>query len=339
MSVVEHLYADQFGSFIGKYSERLKITHNGQTLQQAPLLHLKSVTVANAGIGISSDAIAACCERGIPIILLDAAGAVYASIYASGLVGTVQTRREQLLAFYDDRRAHLALAFSTAKVRNQAATLAYWARNRRDAHPADAEQLLQAARDVRAYADQMADLPWDESLYDRLMGFEGQAARLYWQAARLLAPAEYRFEGRIGRGAADPLNSLLNYGYGILYAQVERAIILSGLDPYAGFLHADRPGKPSLVLDLIEEFRQIVVDRPVFGLAARRYTVAQDDAGRLAADTRRDFAGKILKQLDSSARYDGERPPLRHIIQRQARQIAAYVRGERDAYIPFTLDD
>jgi CRISPR-associated protein Cas1 len=76
-------------------------------------------------------------------------------------------------------------------------------------------------------------------------------------------PEQYDWPGREGRGAQDPLNSLLNYGYGILYGQVEQAIILAGLDPYAGFLHADRPGKPSLTLDLIEEFRQVAIDRVV----------------------------------------------------------------------------
>src|SRR5204862_398077 len=84
--------------------------------------------------------------------------------------------------------------------------------------------------------------------------------------------------GREGRGATDPLNAALNYGYGILYAQVERALLLAGLDPYAGFLHADRPGKPSLVLDLIEEFRQAVVDRTLIGQVNRGVAFALDEA-------------------------------------------------------------
>jgi CRISPR-associated protein Cas1 len=339
MTVVEHLYADQFGSFVGKYAERLKLTHQGQVLQQAPLLHLKSVTIANSGISISADAIAACCERGIPIVMLDSSGYVYAAIYASGLVGTVQTRRQQLLAFYDERRAALAVAFSTAKVRNQAATLYYWARNRAEAYPHDAQTLTQAAQDIGALADRMTALPVQDILYEQLMGFEGQAAHLYWQSARCLVPEHYAFTGRSGRGARDPVNSLINYGYGILYAEIERAILFSGLDPYAGFLHEDRSGKPSLVLDLIEEFRQIVVDRPVFGLVARSYTVNQDENGLLAADTRRDFAKKILTQLEGRVRYAGERLQLRHLIQRQARQLATYVRGERPDYMPFILED
>jgi CRISPR-associated protein Cas1 len=82
-----------------------------------------------------------------------------------------------------------------------------------------------------------------------------------------------------------------------------------------------------------------VVDRPVFGLVARGYIVAQEDDGLLTLDTRRDFAAKILRQLEGRIRYEGERPLLRHIIQRQARQIATFVRGEREDYVPFVLEE
>jgi CRISP-associated protein Cas1 len=337
MTVVQHLYADQFGAFIGKYSERLKLTSNGKTLQQAPLLHLQSVTIVGGGIGISADAIGACCERGIPIVFMDGRGWVYATLYASGLVGTVLTRRAQLLAYTNGLGLRLAVGFSAAKIRSQAATLRYWARNR----PQDAELLSQLALDIFAYGDRLHTFPLDvplEDIREELMGLEGAAARLYWQGAGLLTPDEYGWTKRIGRGAADPINSLLNYGYGILYAEIERAIILAGLDPYAGFLHADRPGKPSLVLDLIEEFRQAAVDRPVFGLAARSYTVTMNDQARLSDATRRDFAAKILKQLDAQMRYRGERVTLRHAIQSQARHLASVLRGDTDHYLPFEAE-
>jgi CRISP-associated protein Cas1 len=70
MPVVDHLVADQFGSYIGKYSERLKVTLKGQVQAQALLMHLKTVTLVGDGVGISTDAVAACCERGIPIVTL-----------------------------------------------------------------------------------------------------------------------------------------------------------------------------------------------------------------------------------------------------------------------------
>jgi len=340
MPIVHHLRADQFGTHIGKYSERLKITQAGETLSQAPLMHLESVTVAGSGISISADAIAACCERGIPIVFMDAGGVVYASLYSSGLIGTVLTRRAQLLAYNELPGFLLARALTHAKVINQAATLRYWARLRRDSAPELAETLITLAgsvMDAASALEQLVPEPLD-GVRSTLMGFEGSAARVYWSGVGLMLPEPELWPGRTGRGATDPLNSLLNYGYGILYAEIERAIILAGLDPYAGFLHADRAGKPSLVLDLIEEFRQVAVDRPVVGLAARRYTIAQDERGLLSDATRRDFAEKIIAHLETAVRYREQRTALRHVIQAQARHVAAFLRGEYEAYLPFQAE-
>jgi CRISPR-associated protein Cas1 len=335
--IVEHLVADTFGTHIGKYSERLKVTKGEETLVQAPLLHLRSVQVVSRGVSISADALEACCERGIPIFFVNSSGDPYASIYASGLTGTVLTRREQLLAYYDQRGVHFALAIAEAKIQNQSATLKYLAKNRQETHPELYQELNLCAGEV---LDNLAHLDalertTVEDMREFMMGAEGNAAQRYWSAARLILPETYGWTGRIGRGATDPINSLLNYGYGILYGQVEQALVLAGLDPYGGFLHADRPGKPSLVLDLIEEFRQVAIDRLVFGLANRHFEVKQDSVGRLEAATRKDFAEKVLEHLETTVRYEGKRFSIRHVIQNQARHLATFFRGERPDYIGF----
>ena len=136
------------------------------------------------------------------------------------------------------------------------------------------------------------------------------------------------------RGARDVVNCSLNYGYGILYAQVESAILLAGLDPYAGFLHVDRPGKPSLVLDLIEEFRAPVVDRVVMGLLNKGVKLEVDDSGRLTQDTRRTLAQGVLNRLEGRERYEKQKRMLRTILQCQARHLATFVRGD-GSYRPF----
>jgi CRISPR-associated protein Cas1 len=163
-----------------------------------------------------------------------------------------------------------------------------------------------------------------------VMSLEGQAARHYWAAARHLVqlPSGVEWPGRETRGATDLVNQCLNYGYGILYAQVERAVLLAGLDPYAGFLHEDRPGKPSLVLDLIEEFRSYAVDRCVFALLNQRVQLAQDDRGRLDDATRTMLAKRVNERLESEEVFEGRRRRLRTIIQSQARRVATFVRGE-----------
>ncbi len=140
--------------------------------------------------------------------------------------------------------------------------------------------------------------------------------------------------GRRTQGATDPLNSALNYGYGILYGAVERACVLAGLDPYAGFLHVDRPGKPSLVLDLIEEFRQPVVDKTVLGMVNKGMPVTLDEQGRLVPESRRLLAEKVLARLDSPERFRRQAlradqhhpdagPPRGHLRARPAGRLRA----------------
>ncbi len=141
--------------------------------------------------------------------------------------------------------------------------------------------------------------------------------------------------GREGRGSQEPVNSLLNYGYGILNKEVERATLLAGLDPYAGFVHADRPGKYSLVYDLIEPFRQPVVDRAILNFLGKGGTIEQDEKGWLAAATRKEVAARVLDRLDRATRQEEKREPLRHLIQQQARSLATFVRGDRDSFDPF----
>jgi CRISPR-associated protein Cas1 len=112
---------------------------------------------------------------------------------------------------------------------------------------------------------------------------------------------------------------------------------LAGLEPNAGFLHADRPGKPSLTLDLIEEFRQPVVDRTLIGQVNRGFAIVQDAEGRLDGPTRKRIVEKVIERMESTEPYAGKRQPLRHILQLQARHIATFVRGERPEYAPFVM--
>jgi len=338
MPVVKHLIADQFGSHVGKYSQRLKVTQKGQTLAQAPLLHLEEVSVLSRGVSVSADALEACCERGIPIFFIDALGTPYASVYSAGLTGTVLTRREQLRAFDDWRGAALGLAVAAGKIQNQSITLKYFSKTRKDTPTGEALRLAAIeVLDYLAWLDRLNGEHIDD-LRGSLLAAEGNAARRYWEAVQLILPEGYNWSGRQGRGALDPINSLLNYGYGILYGQVERALVLAGLDPYAGFVHVDRPGKPSLVLDVIEEFRQVAVDRVVFGLAARKFSVEQDKQGRLSDDTRRTYAEHVISHLEAKVRYEGKRYPLRHVMQMQSRRLAAFLRGDRGIYEPYKAE-
>jgi len=325
------------GTFVGKHQGRLRVSREQKTLSEVPIIHLDQVIIVDSGVAISSDVIRVCSEEGIPIHFLGRSGRAVASMYSAGLTGTVLTRRAQLLAYENAAGVALAKAFVAGKLENQANLLRYMAKYRKETDLALHEEMMLVAIEMRDYLHELEQLEGEkiESLRERILSVEGRAAQKYWEMIARIIPADLEWPGRETRGALDRFNSALNYGYGILYCQVEKALTLAGLDAYGGFLHADRPGKPSLVLDLIEEFRQTVVDRTVIGLVNKRFAIEQDEESRLNEATRKKLAEKILERLESSEMYEKKRQALRFILQSQARHLALFARGERGQYEPF----
>ncbi len=339
MAIIEELVLNDFGLYLGKHSERLQVFKEKQRLQDVPLLHLKQVVIIGQGISLSADAVRVCCERGIPIHFISPAGEPYAGLYSAGLTGTVLTRREQMAAYLDGRGVALARQFAVGKIANQAALLRYVAKYRKETDPELFQELRWVAGEMLDHLEELEKIDGAriDDVRELFLSAEGRAAHRYWSALKRVLPTEYGWPGREHRGSRDAINAALNYGYGILYSQVERALILAGLDPYGGFVHVDRPGKPSLALDLIEEFRAPVVDRTVVGLANRHVALEQDKQGLLTDATRRFLAERVLEHLSTPEKYEGKRYPLSVIVQRQARHLATFVRGDRAEYVPFEV--
>jgi CRISPR-associated protein Cas1 len=330
------LIVDQRGCFIGKKSERLRVTFKGETLNETPLFNLENVLIVAGGVSISADAIEACTVAGIPIDFVDWRGSPYATVISSELTGTVQTRRAQLKAYDDARGVELAKAFAGGKLENMAQLVRYSAKYRKTTDPETHDYAQEAYRAIMDHVIEIQKLdgPNVDAIRFQLLSAEGRGSQRYWDAMGHLLLAEVDWPGRRTEGATDLVNSLLNYGYGILRTQVQRALILAGLDPFGGFIHVDRPGKHALVFDLMEEFRQMVVDRTVFAMLNQGMKLQLDDEGRLDDDTRRALAERLTKRLDGQEPYAGKQHQLRAIIQMQARHIATFVRGV-GPYAPF----
>jgi len=325
------------GTFVGKHQGRLRVTRAKQTMTEVPLIHLKRIIIIDNGVTISSDVVRVCCDEGIPIHFVDGRGTAIAGLYSAGLTGTVLTRRAQLRAYDNAIGVSLAKAFVAGKLENQENLIRYMAKYRKETDPALYEEMMLVVFEMRDHQQELEQLTADkiEEIREYIMSVEGRAAKCYWSAVARVIPTELQWPGRETRGALDPMNAALNYGYGILYGQVEQALTLAGLDPYAGFLHADRPGKPSLVLDLIEEFRQPVVDRTIIGMVNKHIAIEQDEVQMLTETTRRKIAEKVLERMESSEMYEKKRQTLRFILQSQARHLALFVRGERERYEHF----
>lgn len=339
MGVIRHLIVEETGAFVSKHQGRLQVMVNGKAIEQAPLMHLEGVLLLSQRISISTDALTACSGAGIPVYVVDIRGRPCASLYSSGLVGTVRTRRAQIEAYQDGRGVVVARQLASAKIQNQAGLLRYMAKYRKENAPTLYHDVREAMTEALVYEAKVARVVPDattiEILREPLMVVEAHAAQHYWRGFGALLPEGVVWRGRVQRGGRDPVNSLLNYGYGILYGAVERAIVLAGLDPYAGFIHADRPGKFSLVLDMIEPFRAPVVDRAILNFIGKGGTIAQEEKGLLTAETRKAVAERVLERLEKPALVDGQQFPIRHLIQQQARELAAYLRRNRTDFVPF----
>ncbi len=326
------------GLFIGKHQGRICVYREQKTIQETPLIHLKQIVIVDTGVALSSDVVRLCSEEGIPIHFLSKHGTTFAGLYATGLNATILTRRAQLLAYTTPVGVIISKAFVRGKIANQGNLLRYFARSRKEEQPALCQEIELVHGELRDAQQDIADLQETsmQEIRERLLSIEGRAAQRYWRIVAAVLPETLQWPGRETRGAKDLFNSLLNYGYGVLYAQVEQALVLAGLDPYAGFLHTDRPGKPSLVLDLIEEFRQCTVDRTIIGLLNRRVPLELGEDHLLTEETRRKVAEKVLERLDGSAElYEQKRQALRFILQSQARHLASFLREDRDQYEPF----
>jgi len=325
------------GVFLGKHQGRLRVTQEQKKVTEVPLIHLKRVIIVDSSVSISSDVIRTCSEEGIPIHFVSRRGAAIASLYSAGLTGTVLTRRAQLLAYETPLGVSVAKAFVRGKLENQANLLRYMAKYRKETNTALYDELTLVAIEMRDYLHELDELRADkiEDIREQILSVEGRAAQHYWRVIGQIIPAELAWPGRETHGATDLFNSALNYGYGILYFQIEHTLTLAGLDPYAGFLHADRSGKPSLVFDFIEEFRQTVVDRTIIGLVNKRVPLEQNEEHLLTEETRRKISDKVRERLESSELYEKKRQALRFILQSQARHLALSLRGEREGYEPF----
>lgn len=163
----------------------------------------------------------------------------------------------------------------------------------------------------------------NQELRMKIMGFEGTASNEYWKGVKHFIPKEIGFESRTKR-PTDLMNSMLNYGYAILASEITKSILLNGLDPYCGFLHFDMSGRTSLTFDLIEPFRQQIVDKTVIALVNRKQITVDDLDKRnntIKLEARKLIVENILSKIFSTITYENETLSYSDLIEKQSRNI------------------
>ena len=239
----------------------------------------------------------------------------------------VEIRKQQYYALNDKRSGYLAKKFIESKIKNQKSTLSTLSKsrggsefliNQRD----KLDKLLKALNNI--------EIKPSEKIRSDIFGIEGISSHEYWVAFRYLIDEEYNFLKRSGRGAQDPVNAMLNYSYAILASEVLKSLHTSGLDPYAGFLHSDRYSRKSLVFDLMEEFRQQVVDKSVLKLINRNQ-IEKDDFEKkegmlyIHEECRKLLIKTILDKLNNEITYNGIKTTYANLISIESKNIVNYL--------------
>ena len=286
-------------------------------------------------MSISSDLVRHCTEEGIPITFFDSYGRPYAQIL-SPRFSLYSLSTAQLLATTNKKGIYLAISFTEGKIRNQINLLKYYRKYKIRKEYQFSEECKESIEKMQALLQKLDGLAKRdnlECLRPRIMNIEGQSASCYWKLIKFLISNDVYFEGRERKGATDLVNSLLNYGYGILYSQIYQAIILAGLNPNISFLHKEQVGKPTLVFDLIEEFRQPIVDKTVIGMIRKKEKLVMEGTN-LTHETTMRVIKNVLRRLDSFVRFRGRRLTLREVINSQANSVAKFLEGKEN-YHPF----
>ena len=245
------IVVDGFGKSVAKRDNQIVIKENGKEIDYFRAEDVSQILLTGKG-SITFDALTLLANHDIDCVSINWKGYVDYRLTPPEKKN-VAVKKEQFFALADKRSGEIAKAFIKAKIKNQKAVLGTLAKSRNDD-----EFLIMQKDKLDYYLNSLKELKRDTSdnLRSKILGFEGQASHEYWLGFQHVLDEKWGFTFRSGRGATDPVNSLLNYGYAVLQSEMWKSIYLAGLDPYCGFLHSDRYGRASLVFDLIEEFRQ-----------------------------------------------------------------------------------
>lgn len=334
------VYVTTEGAALRKEGEALVAEVEGAEKIRVPF-HMLASIVAFGAVLLTPALIGACAERGISIALMDRNGRFLARVEGP-VSGNVLLRREQY------RRAEAAeeivRSIVLGKVSNQRAVLRRALRDYGSEMGTAAQAALEGASGRMAQI--LRRLQLSDTTIDEMRGSEGEAATLYFAVFDHLIrspDAALRWTSRSRRPPRDPMNALLSFLYTLLTHDCRAACEGMGLDPAVGFLHRDRPGRPSLALDLMEELRAPVADRLALSLVNRRQLRANDfrnmDGGAvlLTDDARRTVltAWQDRKREERQHPFLREKAPIGLVPHLQARLLARHLRGDLDAYPPW----
>lgn len=322
------LFVTVDGAYVSIRRGQYRVAKGNDLLLSVPTALVGQLVIAGA-VGLSAGARSKLLYDGVPATFISRRGR-----YLGRLSGASDNRASLRRAQYhrlDDSAARLDIAsvFVGAKLANCRALL----RRRAGCGAAQLPAAIDRLQRLQSFARAACSV-------SELLGYEGSAAKIYFEASSRLVPPWTQFRGRHKRPPSDPVNSVLSYSYAILTGEADAALQLAGLDPAAGFLHTDGD-RPSLALDLMEELRPLIVDTVTLELFSRRALTAEHFTNeaklgvRLTEQGRRVVSAAIEERLLTRVLHPGSgiRVSYRHAIGLQGQRLARWIRSG-EPYVP-----
>lgn len=333
------LYVTTPDAYLSLDGENIVLSVGKEERGRKPLHLLESIVIFGY-LGASPALLGKCSEYGITVTFLTPSGK-FLSRCVGKTYGNVIVRRTQYrIADDKEQSLHIAANILSAKMTNSASVLRRVLSDHRERIGADKIENIAAEikyNAVRAYSAESAE---------SLRGLEGESANRYFSIfdEMILSQKEFfRYDGRNRRPPLDPVNAMLSFGYALMTSLCTSALETSGLDPYVGFFHTERPGRCSLALDLLEEFRAPFVDRFVLTMINKKVVsdssfCQKENGAILLTDAAR---AEFLIQWQKKKQDEIIHPYLKEKVQWgmipfiQAMLLAKYIRGDIDDYPPF----
>ncbi|UJS16133.1 MAG: type I-C CRISPR-associated endonuclease Cas1c [Candidatus Jettenia sp.] len=332
------LYVMTQGAYLTLDHETVKVEVEGKTQLQVPLHHLGAIfTIGN--VMMSPFLMHRCTENGKAIVFLDMSGRFLARVVGK-ITGNVLLRQAQYEAVRDTQKAaSIAKNIVAAKLQNSRQILL---RGARETENNETETQLRQAATI--LSDTLIHLKKSSNI-DEIRGFEGISANAYFQVFDTMVKENreiFMMNGRTRRPPKDLMNALLSFLYTLLLNDCVSAVEGVGLDPQMGFLHALRPGRPSLGLDLMEELRSVLADRLALTLINLKQLTKKDFEEREGGAVYLNEGGRKTvvvayqkrKQDEFTHSLLEEKIPFGLVPHIQARLLARHLRGDIEEYIP-----
>ncbi len=317
---------NRFGLYISMSKGKIVVKEYGKVIQTSPVNWVTRIIVMTKGVSISSNLILECSKRKIDIDFIEKSKPYAQITYYENVSNELHLK--QLDLKNSKKGFKTALAIIKAKMKNQINLLKYNSRYRETADKKEFERLdkiIEQMESIAKSATKAKDVP-------ALMGYEGSLSVLYWKAFGILID-EKDFK-RETQNAPDAINQALNYGYAFLYHRLQSALLKTGVNIYHSFLHTAQANKPTLVFDMIEPFRQPVVDREIISIL-NRGTKISSKKGRLTKKSIKVITENVQERLATPTKWRKGKYKIVTIIDEQALEMAHVIKGIKSNFKGF----